>query len=401
MNQLKSLTADNQPPNVLFYLSNSYFPSSRANTLQVTAQCIYISLFVKRVVLVGQAPRYADYSFRLLEHPLDISSFPNLVIPTMRRAARPFGTILFIIFSLFNYFKLFLSEAKFVCYGRHIEAIILLVLVNKLVFWRTVPPPILELHDDSILNNRCLKLLISCFVTRNYLKIATISHSLNKVISSGLNLHLNKHFSPITTLPLSSPFPLVYSRISEKDKHFLTDSIDVIYLGSSHPGKGSDFFINLAKTRSYKASFHYVGYNKDLEALSQSFIVYHGQLSYESCAALLSHSKIGLIPASNSILIDGITDIGEYTSPLKLFDYMASSTAIIASNTCALSEVLENNVNSILLPQDDPIQWHHAIEKLLKNNVVRKNLAANAYLGFHERYSYRIRSEKILNLFYN
>jgi len=59
-----------------------------------------------------------------------------------------------------------------------------------------------------------------------------------------------------------------------------------------------------------------------------------------------------------------------YTSPIKLFEYMASSRPIVASNLPSICEVLENNVNAVLFEPDN----HHDLAIKI-NNVLNSDFS--------------------------
>ena len=67
-----------------------------------------------------------------------------------------------------------------------------------------------------------------------------------------------------------------------------------------------------------------------------------------------------------------------YTSPLKLFEYMASGTPIVASAIPAVSEVVKDNVTACLFRPDDPEALVKQISLLLSDPQLRQRLAKNA-----------------------
>jgi len=56
-----------------------------------------------------------------------------------------------------------------------------------------------------------------------------------------------------------------------------------------------------------------------------------------------------------------------YTSPLKLFEYMASRRPIVASNLPSLREVLRDGENAVLVEPDDPRALAEGIERTLND----------------------------------
>jgi glycosyltransferase involved in cell wall biosynthesis len=67
-----------------------------------------------------------------------------------------------------------------------------------------------------------------------------------------------------------------------------------------------------------------------------------------------------------------------YASPLKLFEYMAASRAIVAPSTPNIREVLTDNVDALLVPPDDPDALWQAIAALADDATVRARLGAGA-----------------------
>lgn len=67
-----------------------------------------------------------------------------------------------------------------------------------------------------------------------------------------------------------------------------------------------------------------------------------------------------------------------YTSPLKLFEYMASGVPIVASDLPALREVLTDGVNARLVSPGDPARLAAGIAELLLNPALAASLATMA-----------------------
>ena len=63
-------------------------------------------------------------------------------------------------------------------------------------------------------------------------------------------------------------------------------------------------------------------------------------------------------------------DVSDYISPLKLFDYLASGSIILATKKEAYSHVLKNNYNCFLINFHDALVWSEKIESIMSN---RKN----------------------------
>lgn len=83
-----------------------------------------------------------------------------------------------------------------------------------------------------------------------------------------------------------------------------------------------------------------------------------------------------------------------YTSPIKLFEYMASQRAIVASNLPGFAEVLADGESALLVPPGDTAALAGAIRRLHDDPALRERLAARAYeqVMAHYTWSARVRA---------
>jgi glycosyltransferase involved in cell wall biosynthesis len=86
-----------------------------------------------------------------------------------------------------------------------------------------------------------------------------------------------------------------------------------------------------------------------------------------------------------------------YMSPLKIFEYMASKKPIIATNLPSLREVLTDGENSLLVPPGDVQALVGAIVRLKENPEIGNKMADKAYADVSEKYTWKIRAEKIIS----
>ena len=81
-----------------------------------------------------------------------------------------------------------------------------------------------------------------------------------------------------------------------------------------------------------------------------------------------------------------------WTSPLKLFEYMASKRPIIASDLPSLSDVL-NESNALLIEPDNPERIAEAIKNVLKDSNFSVKISNQAFQDV-QHYSWRKRTER-------
>ncbi len=88
----------------------------------------------------------------------------------------------------------------------------------------------------------------------------------------------------------------------------------------------------------------------------------------------------------------------QFTSPLKLFEYLAAGRPIVASDLPAIREVLHDGVDSLLVPPGDAAALATAIGRLLEDPVLAERLAREAS-GLAPHYTWERRAERLEALF--
>ncbi|MEK8143055.1 glycosyltransferase [Streptomyces sp. M10(2022)] len=92
----------------------------------------------------------------------------------------------------------------------------------------------------------------------------------------------------------------------------------------------------------------------------------------------------------------GHCETGRWASPMKLFEYMAHGRAIIASDLPVLREILQDGVNCLLRPPDDPDAWADAVEHLVSDAAFGRSLGDAARQQFLHRHTWRHRANLVL-----
>jgi glycosyltransferase involved in cell wall biosynthesis len=86
-----------------------------------------------------------------------------------------------------------------------------------------------------------------------------------------------------------------------------------------------------------------------------------------------------------------------FTSPLKLFEYMAAGRAIVASDLPAIREVLHHESDALLVPPGDPAALAGAIRRLVDDPGLAARLAAAALAAVPD-YGWDRRAERLESL---
>ena len=172
----------------------------------------------------------------------------------------------------------------------------------------------------------------------------------------------------------------------------------VTYCGSLSKSKGMDLLIDTAKLIN-NVEFVIIGglkteldhYKKIASKNGVNNIKFVGQVSYSKVPELLNNSDILLLPST----ADEIKS-KEYTSAMKLFEYLSVGKPIIASNISSNTEILKNEENCLLFEPDNPENLADRIKFLIGNKDLKEKLSNNSS-NLALKYSWEERSKKIIN----
>jgi glycosyltransferase involved in cell wall biosynthesis len=101
-------------------------------------------------------------------------------------------------------------------------------------------------------------------------------------------------------------------------------------------------------------------------------VTFTGLVEPSRVSALLRTATVLTLPNPASAIST------RFTSPLKLFEYMAAGRPIVASDLPSIREVLHDNVDALLVPPGDADALATAIRRLLSDRALRDRLAAAA-----------------------
>tara|TARA_Y100000591_G_C21608570_1_gene581648 strand:+ start:35 stop:811 length:777 start_codon:yes stop_codon:yes gene_type:complete len=189
-----------------------------------------------------------------------------------------------------------------------------------------------------------------------------------------------------------------------KKKFFNYKKKDCVYTGSLSKGKGFEIIYKIAK-RLPKINFQVYGDKRlldknFLETTKPKNLFINGHKKYRYIPSILSRAKILLMPYQKEVFGRSKNiDLVSYMSPLKLFDYLASGTPIIASKLIVYSHILKHNQNSILLEPNNINIWVKTINDLYYNNTKLKKIS-RLNKNISKKYTWKIRAKKIIR-FYN
>ncbi len=174
------------------------------------------------------------------------------------------------------------------------------------------------------------------------------------------------------------------------------------YVGSLYKGKGVDIVLKIAKIL-FQYEFVIIGGNstqiEGYRNISSGNVEFKGFIPQEKLADIYASLDIVLLPNQRDVYSYGKEiNIGSYTSPLKLFEYLAHSKPLISSKLPVLEEILEHNKNAILVDPEDIDEWVNAILNLKDINE-RIRISSNGYQMIVTSYNWTSRARKIIKSF--
>ncbi|MDZ7315888.1 MAG: glycosyltransferase family 4 protein [candidate division KSB1 bacterium] len=171
----------------------------------------------------------------------------------------------------------------------------------------------------------------------------------------------------------------------------------VLYAGQLFPEKGADLLIEAAAF--LPPAIHTVivgGHGAYLDTLRQKAKAMH--LTNVTLTGFVPPAQVPLYLAAADVLVlptrqDHINS--DYTSPLKLFEYMASKRPIVCSDLPVLRDILRDGENALFFRSGDTSDLAAAIQRLLNDTDFGRRLAQQAYADVQE-FTWEKRAEKIL-----
>lgn len=166
-----------------------------------------------------------------------------------------------------------------------------------------------------------------------------------------------------------------------------------LYIGSLHGWKGLE--TAFSATRDLGVPFDIVGdaggldqHRRRCEEAGYRHIIFHGTVPPDQLAQFYSPGSICLLPLSNTQIAK------HYTSPLKLFEYMAAGRPIVAADLPSIQEIVTDGVHARLLPVGDVQAWTTALHGLIEDRNTAASLAAQARALAHSC-TWQARADKL------
>ena len=283
-----------------------------------------------------------------------------------------------------------------------------LVLTRNIIFTYLATvffgiPTIYDAHHPLV--NRPAKLAFHRFKDSKYLvRFSTNSEGLAKTYTD-LGLPEEKLVVAHNGVDLEQ-FRGVQSKLEARGRFGLPqDKKIVCYSGNIYRGRGIDLLVEVSSRLRDVLFLIIGGLESDIKIYRD--IVARKNLENFKIVGFVSQSVVPLylfaadalvIPYTSEMTIQGGTNATGFTSPLKLFEFMASRRPIVATNLPTVSEILHDNINAVVVDPDSVDSLYQGIKGVLEDEALGTKIAVQAAADV-ERYTWEERVKKILNGF--
>lgn len=365
------------------YIAGSKIPSQSANSIQVMKMCEAISsightltLFIRNARDEGR-PHESIHAFYNVKESFKIERTPFKGITAH---------------SITSSFAVKLKRYD-ICYTRSASAAFATSCLGI--------PTVFEIHRpfESALGARIARHIL------NSPRVTTVA------ISNALREYCIEHYwvsNPQRLIVMHDGVDLdAFCSLPPKDaiRRELNIPLDkkvICYAGSLYKGRGVETLLRLARSLRDDMMILIVGGRKeDLAKLKEPLGSLPGNVRIEG------HVPHGIVPkylkASDILVMPYEKDaqdirgslIGEFMSPLKMFEYMASGTPIVSSDLMVIQEVLRDGENALLFRAGDCEAMLDSINLLAKDSALAARIGARA-VEDAKRYTWQVRAQSIL-----
>ena len=226
------------------------------------------------------------------------------------------------------------------------------------------------------------------------IKIVSISDNLKNYIIEKYNLERENILVAHDGVFLKDFEKIKLTKKELKKKYLGLEEKDfvVLYSGSLQRGKGIDLILDTAYLLE-KVFFVIIGGKEnEIEQLKKrkfKNIIFLGRKPHQDIPHYLKSADLLILPSNKKL------SYWQYTSPLKLFEYMASGNPILASEIGSIKDILNGN-NAFFFNPEDINNLVNKI-KFIEKNYGKAETKAEKSLEDIKNYTWKKRANKILD----
>jgi len=372
----------------LIYVANARIPNESAHTNQIVQMC---EAFGKKIdTLLVTLPGTVnedlfDYYGVKKTFEVKFLNLPEFLLKNYYLRDAPL-----ILYSSFLVWVHKIKGLKVLLFSRSIlSSFFVKVFTNAFTIY--------EIHDIRW-DNSSMFFSIKKSILMRLNKIVAITQGLKEKLTSG-GIKENK----ILVLPDGANLKKfdINANKEELKKHLgiPMDKTIIMYMGQLYEWKGVDILVKSIPLINDKNSTQFViigGVKRDIKRVKNladnlnilDKIIFIDFVEPKRVPLYLKLADVLVLPNSGKYKISK-----KYTSPLKLFEYMASRKPIVASDLPSIREILNEECAELIDP-DNPKELTNAIEKILNDKKLSTKLSRNAYKKVEE-YTWDKRVENI------
>lgn len=366
----------------IVYIARSIIPSRTANSVNVMKMCSAFASLGHKVTLLAPFTKKLEekgvndiYEFYGVAKNFEIKKLFSPNIKFLKKKIYSFRCL--------NQVKKIKPD---LVYGR--DDIFAFYLTQKAGY-----KTIFERHDNFIDDKyRLDESIFKKFIKENVnnYKLITNTQKLKEYYCKEYNLK-SEHIHVASS---ATDVPKDFDTIPDDCEKF-RNTFNVGYIGKLAKMRGIEIIIKLAQNLP-DMYFHIVGGNENdilhwkNESGNINNIVFHGFINPKETYKYRNLCDVLLAPYINA------DELFDYMSPIKTFEYMASKTPMICSDSKIIRETINENC-SILVENNDINSWINALQKLYNDLEFRKKLIEEAYQYCLENFTYQARCKKVLD----
>jgi glycosyltransferase involved in cell wall biosynthesis len=361
----------------IVYLAASSIPSKTANSIQVMRMCEALAQNGHEVTLIGRLS--GGESVRDIYEYYGVRKNFELSLLTGRKIK---GAAILLLPKLYSRLRRY-DPNKVLIYARDIYGVSLAVRMGFRAIYEAHAAPY---------NGLIRRLEAALFRNPRLVRLVVISDALKNFYAS--------RFAVGDKTVVCHDAAVIPEESSNGDIPWPScrSTLQIGYTGHLYKGRGVEIIVECAK-RLPQHDFHVVGGSEaDIASwrnASPANVCWHGFVE----PSLVHHARARcdvLLMPYQPVIVNPHSHLNTvpWMSPMKLFEYMASRRAIIASDLPVLREVLNERM-ALLVAPDDPEQWANAIRQC-EDQAFRQTLATNAYETFLDHYTWDKRAQKTI-----
>jgi len=367
----------------IIYIANVRMPTEKAHGLQIIKTCESFGKAGHRVVLLvanrrNPLRKHDPFDYYSSDTRFEIKYLPTLDLVALGKFGFFIQSFTFAV-SVTWYMR---KQKSDLVYARDIMSLYFLNLFKK-----KVENSMFEAHTNTY--NFFMRQLL-----QKSLRLITITHGLKHFYTErGVS---DKQIIVAPDALDERLFAISMSKGDARKKLKLPlDKKIIVYTGHLYGWKGAQYVAEAADMLPTDASVYFVGgterdierFRKECSMKKNVHIV--GHRPHSEMPLWQRAADVLVLPNSAKVEISRL-----YTSPAKLFEYMASQRPIVASNIPSLSEVL-NTKNAVLVAPDSATALAEGISSLLEDKEMAKLLALQAKKDVAQ-YTWNTRVQTIL-----